>query len=377
MTYQLTRHLEVSFDENAGPFQKNGYLFINRLHETRLLGDDTTWSFLRAYEHPRELDHSPLAKRAAAANILVPVEQAVGTTPLLERFREVAGRILQYRKAEAADSVAELASRLEQTCTPIGEYSSDHYMWSDPRRLFRVMLEHFKVYAQEEVDGTQAGPVLTDFAKLCLGRPQRNGEFAQQLCTISTSVARAMRVWERFPQGADILTLGDDDLMSLVLTQRPGYRVTVFEIDPALVRFIRRRKNDSVALHSRDLSNGLPPEFQDCYDAVLADPPYNVEGMDWFMNCCLSALRKGGSRLYLSTCPWLLEDADHLFQRLKSNGLEVKETHRHFNRYPFPQETHAITKSGLLELGYHPALVEVLMQVPYLYADLYECAWER
>lgn len=376
MNFQLTRHLDVAADDHTGPFQQEGYLLINRLLGTRLLGDEKTWELLRAYEHPRELDENPPIQRAAAANILVPIEGTPEPSQLVERFRETAHKVLRYRKVEAAESVPALLEQLDSACVPIGQYSSNHYMWSDPKKLFRAMLEHFKVYAQEDAMQGQAGPVVIDFAKLCLGRPQRNGEFAQQLCTISTSVARALRVWERFPQGADILTLGDDDLMSLVLTQRPGYRVTVFEIDPALVRFLRRRKNRSVDLHSRDLSNGLPSEFQGRFDVVLADPPYNVEGMGWFMDCCLSALKRRDSRLYLSTCPVLLEDAHHLFEQLQLKGLRIEQTFPNFNRYPFPQETHAITKSGLMHLGYHPALVEILTEIPYLYAHLYECVWK-
>lgn len=377
MNYQLTRHLEVSPDEADGPFGSDQFLLSNQVIGTRMLADSAVWDFLKNYEQPRALEETPLIQRAAAAQVLVPEGRPPEGSALLEEFLETARKILRYRKVEPADSVPELLKQLESACTPLGEFDADgHYMWSDPKKLFGAMLENFGIYYESELCGSQSGVVLTDFAKQCLGRPQRNGNFAQQLCTMATSVARAQSIWARFPEGAQLLTLGDDDLMSLVLTQKPGYEVTVFEIDLALVRFIRKRKNEQVHLHKRDLSNGLPEEFRGRYDVALADPPYNIEGMSWFMDCSLQALKRGSSRLYLSTCPPLLESPEHLFRQLEAGGLKVEETHHNFNRYPFPEETHSITTKGLLELGYHPSLVEVLMKVPYLYAHLYECTWQ-
>lgn len=376
MIYQLTRHLEVSPDEAGGPFAGEQFLLTNQVTGTRMLADQSVWEFLKNYEQPRELEESPLARRAVAAQVLVPAGLPPEGSALLEEFLETARKILRYRKVEPAEGVPQLLQQLSAACTPLGEFDADgHYMWSDPKKLFGAMLENFGLYYQQELCTSQSGVVLTDFARQCLGRPQRNGEFAQQLCTMATSVARAQNIWARFPEGARILTLGDDDLMSLVLTQKPGYEVTVFEIDLALVRFIRKRKNEQVHLHKRDLSNGLPEEFRGQYDVVLADPPYNIEGMSWFMDCSLQALKPRQARLYLSTCPPLLESPDHLFQQLQAGDLKVAETHPNFNRYPFPEETHSITTKGLLELGYHPGLVEVLMKVPYLYAHLYECTW--
>lgn len=377
MPYQLTRHLEVAFDDNSGPFQNDKCLLYNQLTGTRLLGNDAVWEVLKTFESPQELGHNPIAKRAVGANILADLNERAEETPLLQQFLEVAKKHLHYRKLEPAEDVPGLIRQLDEVCVPLGEFTPPvHYMWADPKRLFRVMLDHFKAYEQEETGTPQVGPMVTNFARLSLGRPQRNGDFAQQLCTLSTSVRRAVKIWERYPKGAKILTLGDDDLMSLILTQRPGYEVDVFEIDRALVRFIRKRKTEAVRLFSRDLSTGLPEEFRDLYDVVLADPPYNTEGMDWFMECCADGLKKDESaRLYLSTYPGLLENADHFFAQISKAGLEIESTHPYFNRYPFPKETYTITKDGLLELGYHPGLINVLMEVPYLYAHLYECCW--
>jgi Branched-chain polyamine synthase A C-terminal domain len=375
MKYQLTRHFTVALDSPVGWMNSGKCLFSNALLGTRMVGGEETWKTLRSYGEPRELGDSALERRAVAAHILWPQDEEVETTSLLEQFESVANKIFHYRKVEAPPSIPEKLDKLDEISAPIGAFEPPcHYMWEDPKKLFRVMLDHFKAYYQVELRAKQVGPMLFDFAKSSLGRPERNGEFAQQLCTLSTSVERAEHIWRQYPQGAKIITLGDDDLMSLALTQRDGYEVDVFEIDRALVRFIKKHRNSAVNIYSRDLSSGLPEEFKGLYDVVLADPPYNTEGMEWFIDCCADALKPDQkSRLYLSTYPMLLEDSDHLFSQITGHGLDVVVTHPHFNRYPFPAETHKITKDGLIELGYHPGLVNVLMEVPYLYANLYEC----
>ena len=372
--YQLTRHLSVDWDSPIKK-ERGKCLFVNALLGTRMIGDDELWQVLAEYESPRPLGESALESRAVAANIVCPVDGVAEETELVRKFEKLASKILRYRKAEPAPTVVGKLEQLEELCSPLGCFEPPvHYMWQDPKRLFRVMIDHFRAYQEREIQTKQVGPMVMNFAKMTLGRPQRNGDFAQQLCTISTSVVRAERIWAEYPQGAKILTLGDDDLMSLILTQRPGYEVDVFEIDRALVRFIKKHMGSSVRVFSRDLSVGLPEEFRGLYDVVLADPPYNTEGMEWFIDCCAKGMKQDrSSRLYLSTYPGLLENSEHFFGQVEDHDLEVEVTHPYFNRYPFPPDTYQITKDGLIELGYHPGLIQILTEVPYLYANLYEC----
>jgi hypothetical protein len=377
-SYQTTRHLTVAFDAGSGPLdmgQGARYLFHNALTGTRMVAGDEFWPVLEQYHTPRPLGDSPLEQRAAQANILWPVTEEVTCTELLERFQEVAKRVLSYRSTAPGSEAGELVEQLKSACRPLKEFEEPvHYLWRDPERLFHIMLNHFAAYAKYEVGVSQVAPMVSDFVRHSLGRPERNGEFAQQLCTLHTSLDRARLIAQQFPAPARFLVLGDDDLMSLALTQEEGYQVDVFEIDRSLVRFIKKRAGSSVKVYSRDLTNGLPEEFHGLYDAVLADPPYNIDGMAWFIECCAAGLKENeASRLYLSTYPDLLESSERFFQEFSKNGLRLLRTTEHFNRYPFPAETHQITGNGLTNLGYHPKLVEVLMSVPYLYAHLYEC----
>lgn len=67
-------------------------------------------------------------------------------------------------------------------------------------------------------------------------------------------------------------------------------------------------------------------------------------------------------------------EAPELFgEVLNDAGLKVLQTDENFNRYPFPEENRKKTMGGLINLGYHPKLVKVLTDIPYLYAHLYEC----
>ena len=380
MTYQLTRHLEVGFDAGSDPIDVGRgarYLLKNALYGSRLLCGDDDWDILDSYESPRDLGDSSLEARAVQAQILCPTEGHPDSTPLARRFGEIADKLLKYRKVEPAGSLSERALQVKEICRASREYQgSNHYLWQDPKRLFNIMMDHFVAYLREEIGTPQVAPISCTFARQSLGRPERNGEFAQQLCTLHTSLRRAQLIQERFPAPAKFLTLGDDDLMSLALTLQPGYEVDVFEIDRSLVRFIKKRKSEAVQVYSRDLTNGLPEEFHGRYDAVLADPPYNVDGMAWFIRCCSQGLKQNESaRLYLSTYPGLLESSERFFEEFGKNGLRLQKTTEFFNRYPFPRETHDITSVGLRNLGFHPELVGAIMSVPYLYAHLFECEW--
>lgn len=378
--YQLTRHLEVGFDTGSSTLDIGRgarYLLKNALVGSRLLCKDEDWSVLESYQSPRELGESPIEVRAAQANILCHIEQELQNTELADKFETVANKLLQYRKIEPAGDLLEVGRQIKQVCRPSREYDqAGHYLWEDPKKLFNIMMDHMLAYLQFELNTPQIGSMSCRFAQQSLGRPERNGDFAQQLCTLHTSMDRARLIQEQFPAPAKFLTLGDDDLMSLALTQVPGYEVDVFEIDRSLVRFIKKRKSEAVNVYSRDLTNGLPDEFHGLYDAVLADPPYNIDGMAWFVQCCSQGLKKNeASRLYLSTYPDLLESSEQFFQEFGKNGLILKNTTEYFNRYPFPSETHEITSVGLRNLGYHPELITIIMGVPYLYAHLFECCW--
>lgn len=377
MTVQLSRHLQVGFDAGSSLLTMGRgakYLLGNALRHTRIVGGDEIWEMLSQYEKPRALGDSPLEARAAAAGVLWPTEETGVDSEYLNGFQQVASKFLGYRKVEPADTILGLLEQLREACRPLkGFESSSHYLFQDPKRLFGVMLDHVGIYAQTEVGTPQVGDLKADFIRESLGRPERNGEFAQQPCMLASTSAKAERVAANLTPGSRVLVLGDDDLLSLALPAYSQCQVDTFEIDRVLVRFLKKKCGPSVRILCRDLSKGLPEEYRHCYDAVIVDPAY--DGLEWFAQCCADGLKKSPeARLYLTTQPRLLARPEEFEPTLERLGLKRKGVVENFTRYLLPSDTHRLTSKILLELGYHPKLVRSLMQVPYLYANLYELA---
>lgn len=386
--HQVTRHLEVRPDNSAS----DSVLLINLLTGTRLLlAPAQAWSLLERFQYPHELDaNDPVQARAGLSEIVVPVAKSQETQqdlPLISRFDEVSSSVLRYRKTEPSGCRFERLEALEKACLPVSDKRpSDYFIWQDPSRVFRILLDHFATYLQQE--NTDLGgdkpptlrPIDVDapqyglFVKQSLSRPPCEPTLEQQISSLSTAWARAERVAERFPQGGKVLFLGDDDLVSLALSQWDRFEIDVLEIDLKLVRLLKREGAGKLKVERCDLSGGLPRERENLYDVVVSDPMYSAEGMEMFVESCAPALKEGSqSRLFLSTYPPLLEAPEMFEHGLNEAGLQILRVDENFNRYPFPEENRETTKEGLITLGYHPKLVRVLTDIPYLYAHLYEC----
>jgi len=207
-----------------------------------------------------------------------------------------------------------------------------------------------------------------------LARPPCQQTLEQQTCTLHTSWNRADLIAKKFGPGSKVLILGDDDLVSLALAQFPGFEIDVLEIDIKLVRLLKKESEGRFRVKRRDLSAGLPEEFREQYDVVVSDPMYAADGMGMFLECCSQALKPNSeSRLFLSTYPPLLEDSDAFYAQLEAFNLHIHKLTEDFSRYPFPDDSREAAFKGLIALGFHPKLVAVLTEVPYLYAHLFEC----
>jgi hypothetical protein len=371
MKYQISRHIEAQVDSQ----ESDKVLLENLYHRTRMLSDDAIWDVLRRYEKPSKLGDSPLEARAVQAKLIEPVDQQEFPRQLRSRFDEVSAKVLKYRKVEADPDLDIRLTQLAETCKPITSNKPiDYFIWQDPALVFKVMLEHFRVYLNTEFTASHTSTVRTEFLAKSLGRPPRQATLEQQICTLDTAWRRAERIAQDMAPEGRVLILGDDDLVSLALSCFPVGVSDVLELDSLLVRLLRKRGGDRLRVLRRDLANGLSSEFTGVYDVVVSDPMYSKEGMDMFLDCCTNGLKPGPeSRLYLTTYPPLLEDPDGFFSLLESKGLEVLETTEHFSRYPFPKEMRDGALKGLNALGYHPKLCRVLLEVPYLYAHLFEC----
>lgn len=374
MKYQISRHIEAQYDE----VDRDKVLLENLYHGTRLLGGDEIWDVLSHYESPSEPMDGPLHKRVVQAKLVEPVEEIAVSTELKESFDEVSAKVLRYRKVEPSPDLDERLTQLRETCRPLSSQQPiDYFIWHDPSLVFNVMLEHFRVYLKAEFSSVQTSSVKVDFLRRSLGRPPRQNSLEQQVCTLDTTWRRAERITGGLSPEARILVVGDDDLVSVALSCFPTDTINVLELDTLLVRLLKKQGGDRLKVRRHDLANGLPDGFDGQFDVVISDPMYSTQGMSMFLAACSEALRPGpDSRLYLTTYPPLLENPGGFPGLLASFELEVLNTQENFSRYPFPQDMRQGALEGLQALGYHPQLSQILLQVPYLYAHLFECRLE-
>lgn len=371
MKYQISRHIEAQFDT----LDTDKVLLENLYHHTRMLCGDEIWQVLQKYETPCELGADQLDTRAAQAKIIEPVDQSEPHRELRDRFDEISAKVLKYRKVEASEDLDERLTQLRNTCKPVSSQKPiEYFIWHNPNLVFRVMIDHFRVYLNTEFAAAQTSSVKTDFLRRSLGRPTRQESLEQQVCTLDTAWRRAARIGRNTTPESRVLVVGDDDLVSIALSCFPLNQIDVLEFDSLLVRLLKRQGGEKLKVYRRDLNHGIPEDYEGQFDVVLSDPMYATDGMSMFLGCCAKALKPGGeSRLYLTTYPPLLEDPDGFLNLVGQNGLTVHETVENFSRYPFPKDMRDGAREGLDALGYHPKLSRVLLDVPYLYAHLYVC----
>jgi hypothetical protein len=113
--------------------------------------------------------------------------------------------------------------------------------------------------------------------------------------------------------------------------------VTVVEIDPAVVAFLRSRLAGApfpVEVVEHDLAEPLPAGLLSTMDTVQTDPPYTVAGVELFLSRAMSALRSGpGADVFLSLGVRRPAETVALQQVLSRHGLAVRAMVPGFNDY--------------------------------------------
>lgn len=141
------------------------------------------------------------------------------------------------------------------------------------------------------------------FNEIQSSRPPASHNFDQGYVTPATSVARFVLAYERGDvKGKDILVLGDDDLVSIVLgLSGLPKSITVVEIDKRLTGFIREtgeKYGFEVNVNDFDLRKPLPEIHVKRYDTFFTDPPETIRAADAFLGRGISALKEPGSAGY-------------------------------------------------------------------------------
>ncbi len=134
-------------------------------------------------------------------------------------------------------------------------------------------------------------------------RPAASHDFDQGYVTASTTIARFVLAYERGDvQGRDILILGDDDLVSVVLgLSGLPKSITVVEIDKRLTDFIKKvgaEKGFGVNVRDFDLRRPLPESYLGRFDTFFTDPPETIRAADAFIGRGVASLKKAGCAGY-------------------------------------------------------------------------------
>ncbi|HET7573325.1 MAG TPA: bis-aminopropyl spermidine synthase family protein, partial [Gaiellaceae bacterium] len=182
-----------------------------------------------------------------------------------------------------------------------------------------------------------------ELERIAAEAPPARTELDQTHCTVDTKVRRVLALHQAGAlAGRSLLLLGDDDLASLAIPRVAaalalgGPRsVTVVDVDPAVLAFVRRRLGRPgfpVDLVEHDLRAPLPARLIGAFDTVFADPPYTLAGAELFLARAAEAVVSGGS-VFLAFPPKRPAEALRLQQTLVALGFATRSLRRGFNAY--------------------------------------------
>jgi predicted methyltransferase len=193
--------------------------------------------------------------------------------------------------------------------------------------------------------GAEAASLIADVDRLAKRAPTVRLELDQCHCTVETKLRRVLAMHEADALvGRRVLLLGDDDLTSLAIdrmVRRFGSNSTiehlaVLEIDPAIVRFVRRELAGApfpVSALRHDLRQPLPGRFRSAFDTVVTDPPYTIAAARLFLSRAADALDRRDGDVFLSFGSKRPEASFRLQQLIAETGFVIRRLARDFNEY--------------------------------------------
>ena len=195
------------------------------------------------------------------------------------------------------------------------------------------------------------GPLAHELAQRALrAHAQRRVcpmDFWQLPVLPETAARRALLVHQS--AGRDVLLVGDDDLVSVLLTAL-GHRVWVVDIDRELLRLIDRLSAGGASpahtvyhdLRCPDLDTSLSlAGAPEAFDAAVVDPVYSRRGAELFLSRALALVRPGG-QVFLAFGGYCSEILEGILANWR---LSPRRVLRDFNHYynPYKLEHDVIT----------------------------------
>jgi len=190
------------------------------------------------------------------------------------------------------------------------------------------------------LDAVRAG-----LAAALAGAPPAETRLDQAHSTIDAKLRRFAYLLDAGAfSGRALLLLGDDDFLGLALSLAgravgalPPRRLTVVDIDPAVVEFSRAallRTGVAAELVRHDLRRPLPPGLVGAFDTVLTDPPYTLGGAELFLSRAASALRPGvGGQVLLCFGSKPPHETAALQRVIAAMGFSIHRLVRNFSEY--------------------------------------------
>ncbi len=180
-------------------------------------------------------------------------------------------------------------------------------------------------------------PVVRELASVAERAPRTRVELDQSHCTVETKMRRVLVLLEAGAlESKRILLLGDDDLTSIAIRLvaeelgAPVKGLTVLDVDPAVVAFVRRFDVASVV---HDLRDPVPEHLRGTADTLFTDPPYTGEGATLFLSRAAEATGSPGRDVFLAFGAKRPDELLRVQRAIAVTGLTVRGLVRNFNEY--------------------------------------------
>jgi len=187
--------------------------------------------------------------------------------------------------------------------------------------------------------------VVSEIAKIANRAPSPRLELDQCHCTVDTNLRRVLALHDADALvGRRVILLGDDDLTSVAIdrvVRRFGSRstvarLTVVDLDPAVLAFVRRKLRGAafpVSCVEHDLRDPLPRELHAAFDTVATDPPYTLAAARLFLSRAAEALDGPGANVFFSFGSRRPGASFDVQQLIAGMGFVIRRLVRDFNEY--------------------------------------------
>ena len=164
----------------------------------------------------------------------------------------------------------------------------------------KYTLNNIKIPKEKDLNLVTLNKTLISIRKKYKLTPKRSLD--QFFATTKTTFKKAQILKKlKLHKYTNIALLGDDDFVSIALALMYNtIKITVFEVDTDLINTINKIAADynlNITTVEYQAKHKIHPNFVNSFDIALTDPPYTVNGVELFLDRCLSLIKPYGSVL--------------------------------------------------------------------------------